>query len=390
MGSALSDTTLGLHQARAIAINAACPQGDAHDVSGMLSQLGIVQLDSINVLARAHQLALASRVPHLTATEVDTSLWKGSAPVAFDYPAHALALVPLQDWPLWAFRRRVTRTRPEYPDQRTSQAMIGRIEKHGPLTMRELRGGEEPGSGWDWGPTKVSVEFLAWSGELVCARRTRWQRVFDLPQRSIPSRYLTDSLTDEECLLQLLERAGRVLGVAAVDDLADYIRIKARRVCELLPDTLLIPVAVQGWAEQAWAHPEALAQADLPDQAMFVGPFDNLIWYRPRVARLFHFTQLLEAYKRPSQRTHGYYVCPLLVGSRLVGRADFARHAHALTILRISVDSLSLEILDGFTQACHRLSEIVESPEIAIADDASDPRTVRALRAALHSHDSST
>ncbi|MGI5461064.1 DNA glycosylase AlkZ-like family protein [Streptomyces sp. CA-249302] len=376
-------------EARAIAVRSARPDPVGEGgMPGVLRHLGAVQLDSISTLARAHQLTLAARLPGATGTAVDEVLWADNGePLAFDFPAHALALVPVEDWPLWAFRRRATRLRREYPDRATARAVLERVAADGPLTLRKIRGDEAGGGGgWDWGPVKTAVEFLVWSGELACVHRDRWQRLFGLPERAVPARFLTDALSDDECLLRLLEKAGRVLGVATGDSLADYIRIRPARATTLLPGTSLVPVAVEGWDSVAWGHPAALAdERKLEQRAEFIGPFDNLIWHRPRVDRLFGFNQVLEAYKPAARRVHGYYVCPLLVGDRLVGRADLARRDGTLTVLRASVDNLGEAVVDGFAEACHRMAAVVcpGDARTVVMDDAADPATVRALRSAL-------
>ncbi|WP_371621587.1 winged helix DNA-binding domain-containing protein [Streptomyces sp. NBC_01116] len=137
--------------------------------------------------------------------------------------------------------------------------------------------------------------------------------------------------SDRACLTQLVGHAGAALGAATVDDLADCFRIPVTVAAPILPDTGLVPVRVQGWGP-AWAAPDALPRTPRPHHApVMLGPFDNLIWYRPRVQRLFDFNQVFEAYKPAHRRLHGYYVCPLANG-RLLGRADLARRGDTLTI----------------------------------------------------------
>ncbi|MEV6575734.1 crosslink repair DNA glycosylase YcaQ family protein [Streptomyces sp. NPDC051577] len=329
---------LSLAEAREIAIAAALPADGFPHVTAALDHLHVVQLDSISTLARAHQLTLTTRIPGTTTADIDDALYAGPTPVAFDYPAHALALVPLADWPLWAFRRRATRRRPQYPDQQTRAALFDRITHEGPLPLRRLREAGETGTGWDWGSTKTAVEFLLWSGELASTRRTGGQRLFDLAERCIPAAHLNDELTDDECLIRLLGHAGTAMGVATADDLGDYLRIPNATATRLIPDTPLTPVRVEGWGP-AWAATKALATTVRRHRnPMFLGPFDNLIWHRPRVQRLFGFTQIFEAYKPSARRQHGYYVCPLLADGRLIGRADLARQHGALVVHRASFE----------------------------------------------------
>ncbi|MFD6280977.1 DNA glycosylase AlkZ-like family protein [Streptomyces sp. NPDC060209] len=377
-----AEAELSLTEARDIAVAASLPAAGFPDVSGALAHLHAVQLDSIRTLARAHQLTLTARVPCTTTQAVDNALNNGPEPLAFDYPAHALALLPLADWPLWAFRRRATRRRCEYPDQQTRTALLDRIERDGPLSLRQLRDGAKAGAGWDWSPTKTAVEFLVWSGELASTRRTNGQRLFDLAERCIPAAFLSDQASDDACLTELLTHAGAALGVATTDDLADYLRIPTPVAARILPDTRLASVRVEGW-KTGWADPQALTGTAQPHRVpVFLGPFDNLIWYRPRVQRLFGFAQVFEAYKPPASRQYGYYVCPLLADSRLIGRADFARSDTTLTIQRASLEAdAGPQANTFFAQACRTLAVANGQTRIELADLAAD---TTADQAALH------
>ncbi|WP_280949614.1 DNA glycosylase AlkZ-like family protein [Saccharomonospora piscinae] len=328
-------------------------------------------------------MTIASRLRERSpVAAVDDALWHDGRVIAFEYPAHAAALVPVEDWPLWAFRRRASRTRKEYPENRVRHALLARIGDAGALTLRELGDGDDAGQGgWDWSPTKTAVQFLVWSGELACVKRDEGNnRLFDLASRTIPANYLTDVLTDDECLVRLLNRAGRALGIGTVDDFADYLRISNATVRTLLRQTDLLPVEVDGWKKSAWASENALQHTgSAVNDAAFVGPFDNLIWYRKRISRIFDFEHALEAYKPASKRRHGYYVCPLRVGTELVGRADLAFHHNTLNIRQVSLDALTDRNLSGFAQACNDLASTLRATGIEIRSDAADRRTVTAL-----------
>ncbi|WP_331753659.1 MULTISPECIES: DNA glycosylase AlkZ-like family protein [unclassified Streptomyces] len=367
------EAELSLTQTRNIAIAATLPADGFPDVTAALAHLHAVQLDSITTLARAHQLTLTARVPGTTTQTIDNALNNAPHPPAFDYPAHAQALVPLADWPLWAFRRRATHRHPHYPDEQTRTTLLDRIERDGPLPLRRLRASTEAGTGWGWSPTKTSVELLVWSGELASTRRKGGQRLFDLAERCIPAAFLSDQASDNECLTKLLGHAGAALGVATTDDLADYLRIPTPVAARILPETGLTPVRVENWGT-AWADPQALARPTRPHQKpVFLGPFDNLIWYRPRVQRLFGFTQIFEAYKPPACRKYGYYVCPLLADGRLTGRADFARRDTALTIQHASLEpDAGPEATSDFTEACRTLAAATGQTRIELADHAAE------------------
>ncbi|MFF8505845.1 winged helix-turn-helix domain-containing protein [Streptomyces anulatus] len=383
MTSRAPATELSRDEARHIAIAAALPADGFPTVSAALAHLHIVQLDGISTLARAHQLTLTARVPGATTATVDASL-NSTPATAFDYLAHALSLVPIADWPLWAFRRRASRKRPHYPAPQVRKALLDQITREGPLPIRRLRGATESGAGWDWGPTKTAVEMLLWAGELASTRRDGARRLFDLTERCIPAEHLTDQISDDACLSQLLGHAGRALGVATADDLADYLRIPTPVTARLLPATRLTPVRVAGW-EPAWADPDALARTPQPRRdPVFLGPFDNLIWHRPRVQRLFGFTQVLEAYKPVARRQHGYYVCPLLADGRLIGRADLARRGETLTILQAGLEpGPGPDAAHHFAHACRTLAAATGRSHLAFDTDATDPATAATLKSAL-------
>lgn len=381
----MPDASLSLLEARRIAITAAGIPGSVEDPAAVLRRLGSVQLDAISALAQAHLLTIATRLPHGTITDVATALWTDAQALAFEYPAHAAALVQIEDWPLWAFRRRASRQRSDYPAQGLCTALLARVDALGPLRLRDLRDESEANAGgWDWSPTKTAVQFLTWSGDLVCVRRDpAGHRLFDVADRTISAGFLDDSLSDDECVIRLLDRAGDAMGVGTVDDFADYLRVRAVTARALLPQSSLTPVMVEGWTGQAWASSDALGLAGSKvTDAAFLGPFDNLIWHRKRVKRLFHFDHVLEAYKPAAQRQHGYYVCPLRVGTDLVGRADLACSGGTLTVRRTSMNVLDEPTIAGYAEACTTLATAVGATEIHICDDAADSRTLAALRRA--------
>jgi len=346
-------------------------------VEAALSHLAIVQLDTISVVARAHAFTLASRLATQTVSAVDEALWKsGQAPVAFEYWGHAASLIPLNDWPLWQFRR--DRIRSGDLDWRPSLGaraeVLATVDQLGPSSMTQIRGDEQGGVGWGWSAKKTVIEYLIWSGELVCVQRKGWNRLFDLPERALPQEVLNAPVDALGGLVQLISKAGQALGVATAEDLADYLRIKRKEVASLIERTVLRPVRVEGWKQSAWVHPNALEVLETPprEAACFIGPFDNLIWYRPRLRRLFDFDHTLEAYKPAAKRRYGYFALPLLVGTRFVGRADIRIDQNDLT-----VQSWSIE--DGFqvpVEACSdALNGLARITQATVVDDRISART---------------
>ena len=314
-------------------------------VLGLLKGLGAVQLDTISVLARSHELVPYARLGAIGRGAVEAAYWgngSGGEPTGFEYWAHAASVLPLEDWPLFEFRRRAYRRRGwrwhKVPEGVTDD-VLKRLRADGPLTTRELGGAKAGGDWWQWSDHKIAIEWLLDIGEVVCVRRVGWRRVYDLAERAVPARLLDQGLGDEECLTRLVRRAGRALGVGTRADLADYYRLKAEQVDAVVAASGLVPVRVRGWRNGAWADPEALAEPVRGRHATtLLSPFDSLVWDRARTARVFGFEHRLEAYVPKARRVHGYFVMPLLAGGRLIGRVDPAREGRTLVARRVSFE----------------------------------------------------
>jgi uncharacterized protein YcaQ len=269
-------------------------------VDGVLQRLGAVQLDTISVLARSHELVAYARLGAVGRAAVERAYW-GSPPQAFEYWAHAASVLPMADWPWFAGRRRRYRDPAYWSSRQASPAAFAAVRDRladGPCTATELGGAKKGGPWWDWSEAKVAVErMLAW-GEVVCVERRGWKRVYDLPERVVPASLLASEPDDHECNAELVRRAGARLGVATVRDLADYYRLRVAWVTSALPDSGLVPVSVAGWAEAAWADPGALARLGERGRhrTTLLSPFDSLVWDRARTQRVFGFEHKLEAY----------------------------------------------------------------------------------------------
>ncbi|MFJ4772936.1 winged helix-turn-helix domain-containing protein [Streptomyces uncialis] len=315
-------------------------------VRGVLRHLGAVQLDTISVLARSHELIPYARLGAVGRPAVDRAYWTPTAdgaPHAFEYWSHAACILPVEEWPHFAFRRRAYRARPHWghdlPDGSYDQ-VVKQLRAEGPLTATELGGAKNGGEWWDWSASKVAVERALMYGEVVCTERRGWKRVYDLAERAIPAGLLHDELDDRECLRRLVALAGRSLGVGTRADLADYHRLKGEQVDTVIADSGLVPVTVEGWDRPAWADPAALRSVPRGrHRTTLLSPFDSLIWERARTERIFGFTHRLEAYVPKPKRVHGYFAMPLLSGGRLLGRVDPARDGRTLVARQVSLDS---------------------------------------------------
>lgn len=394
-------TSLSRDDARRIALRAqgllGAPDRRA-GVRGVLRHLGAVQLDTISVLARSHELVPYARLGAVGRPAVEAAYWTAPAsdasasgsstarPHSFEYWSHAACILPIEEWPHFAFRRRVRRAKGHrwhvmQDSERSCAAVLDRLKADGPLTTSELGGGRNGGEWWDWSETKIAVEWLLDTGDVVCTERRAWKRVYDLAERAVPQELLHDDLDDTECIRRLVAQAGTAMGVATRADLADYHRLKAEQVDAVLADSGLVPVEVEGWGKRAWADPAALATAPRGrHRTTLLSPFDSLIWDRPRTERIFDFTHRLEAYVPRPRRVHGYFAMPLLSGGQLVGRVDPAREGSTLIARQVSMRSGKAVV--PMAQALLEAATWVGCDSVRL-DRCDDPKLAAALRAEL-------
>lgn len=313
-----------------------------------LRRLGAVQLDTISVLARSHELVAYARLGAVGRQRIERAYWDDPAQ-AFEYWCHAACVLPIDDWPLYAFRRRYLRARKfrwhEVPDN--VDKVLEQVRESGPITTADIGGAKNGGLWWDWSDSKIAIEWLLDIGEVVCTRRVGWRRVYDLTERAVPAHLLAEDLSDAECITRLAKIAGRALGVATRADLVDFLRL--RPVYAALLDASLLdgsagltPVQVSGWPDRsasAWADPAALeGEPRGRHRTTLLSPFDSLVWDRARTARVFGFNHRLEAYVPKEKRVHGYFTMPVLAGGRLIGRVDPAREGSTLVGRQVSLE----------------------------------------------------
>ncbi|MFF1872629.1 winged helix-turn-helix domain-containing protein [Kitasatospora herbaricolor] len=343
-------TTLTADEARRIALRAQGLLG-APDrrggVRGVLRHLGAVQLDTISVLARSHELIPYARLGAVGRPAVEAAYWGGGT--SFEYWSHAACVLPVEEWPLFAFRRRAYRARGNLwghqVTPRTYRGVLDKLRAEGPLTSTELGGAKRTAEWWDWSDTKIAVERALAFGDVVCTERRSWKRVYELAERAVPAELFGRDPDDHECLRTLVAQSGAALGVATRTDLADYHRLKAEQVDSALADSGLVAVRVAGWGPQgapadAWADPAALAAEPRGrHRTTLLSPFDSLVWDRARTERIFGMAHRLEAYTPRHKRVHGYFAMPLLAGGRLVGRVDPAREGRVLVARQISLEA---------------------------------------------------
>jgi hypothetical protein len=309
-------------------------------------RLGLHQIDSVNVLARAHYLPLFSRLGDYPRDLLDRAAW-GRPRRLFEYWAHEASLLPLALHPLLRWRMaRADRGEGMWPRLRAfagerrgeAMAILKRIEDEGPRAASDLRDEKARKGWWEWSDAKIALEWLFWAGHVTTAtRRTSFERVYDLPERVIPAAILAaPTPAKEDAQRALIEIGARAMGVATAADLRDYYRLKPEatpRIGELVEDGVLLPVRVEGWRQPAFLHREAAAPRRIDAAALLV-PFDPLIWERSRTERLFGLRYRIEIYTPPEKRVHGYYVLPFLCGEGIAARLDL-KADRAAGLLRV-------------------------------------------------------
>lgn len=314
-----------------------------------VEKLGLLQIDSVNVFARAHTMPLFSRLGAYETGHIADLGYGGKRRAFFEYWAHEASYLPVALHPLLRWRMaRAERGEGIYKGLVTFavekrdfvRGVLADIERRGPLAASEVEGGgRAEGSWWGWSDAKHAVEYLFWAGKLTTAtRRGAFERVYDVPER-VFSRAVLDAPTPPEAEAQreLLRLSAQALGVATERDLRDYYRLDVTdtklRLAELVEEGALQPVRVEGWTDLAYLAPDAA----LPRKGQAVAllsPFDPLVFERARTERIFGFRYRIEIYTPAEKREFGYYCLPFLMGERIVARVDL-KADRAAGVLRV-------------------------------------------------------
>lgn len=302
-----------------------------------IERLGVVQIDSVNVVSRSHYLPLFSRLGAYDRTRLEDAAW-GRKPELFEYWGHEASLMPLSTQPLLRWRMADARAgkgvwggvaRYMASHRHVIDEALLQIRERGPLSASELQVGERKRSAawWGWSDAKRALECLFWAGELTTAtRRASFERVYGLPEQVLPEAvWRAPTPAREDAQRALIAIAAGAMGVATERDLRDYFRMgpaeTRTRIAELVEAGLLTPVRVEGWDQPAYLAPSARTPRRVQARAL-LSPFDNLIWFRERAERMFGVRIRLEIYTPAHRRTHGYYVLPFLEGAAITARVD--------------------------------------------------------------------
>ena len=312
----------------------------------VLDRLSAVQIDTVNVVARAHLLTFFARLGPFD--QAALAAWLHDSGEAFEYWGHAASFLPVDLHPALRFKMaaaydgdaysglsRLLRDKPEFVDD-----VRRAVRDTGPLVPADLRGGgpRPKGTWWDWDDAKRALELLFWGGEITAVRGRQFERIYDVPERVLPAEILeAPTPTTDEARRILVRRAAAAMGVATARQLADYHRqrpAETKPVIEAMAaDGELEPVAVEGWPAPAFRSPAARLPRRVQARAL-LAPFDSLVWERDRALTVFDFHYRIEIYTPAPKRVFGYYVLPFLLGDRLAGRVDVKadRKARALLV----------------------------------------------------------
>ena len=304
------------------------------DAVEVIKKLGVIQIDSVNVLVRSQELPLFARLGDHDRNAINKATAQSKI---FEYWGHEAAILPVEIQPLFRWKMNAARTgkikhwglTSFYADNKVFvKRILKHVEANGPVTARELSTRTtKKSSWWDWDEAKTALEYLFLTGQLMsCGRGSDFARIYDITERVLPSKILnTPTPTEDEARKQLLVHAARAQGVATLTDLADYYRQKTAvikpLVNELVEQGELREVTVDTWVEKAFVHRSAKLPKKLYATAL-LSPFDSLVWCRPRNERLFDFHYRIEIYTPKEKRKFGYYVLPFMMNGELVGRVD--------------------------------------------------------------------
>ncbi len=394
---------LSLRQARRIALTAQgfadpLPSGrvDTRHLRRVLARTRLLQIDSVNVFARAHHLPAFSRLGAWPVGLLDDLAFRRRE--LFEYWGHEASYLPVELHPLlrwrmaraealeegWGGPLRVFKDRPEFV-----AGLLERVREEGPVGAGALR--EEArtkGSWWGWDDVKRGLEYLFWSGRVTTSRRTTgFERLYDLTERVLPPAVLAmPTPSREDAQRELVRLAARAHGVATERDLRDYFRLRPAEgrvaVQALVEEGFLTPVRVEGWRAVAYLAPDAVARRGR--RAALLSPFDPLVWERARTERLWHVDYRIEIYVPAHKRVHGYYCLLLLENEAITARVDLKSDRRE-GVLRVAAAWAEPDVLPSTPVALAsqlRVAAAWQGLDDVVVEDRGD--LARPLMAALH------
>ncbi|WP_296741316.1 winged helix-turn-helix domain-containing protein [Mesorhizobium sp.] len=345
---------ISLRMARRIALGAQGftdprPAGtpDRRHLARVLSRTGLLQIDSVSAVVRAHYMPLYSRLGPYPLALLDNAALTRKRTV-FEYWAHEASYLPVETWPLlrWRMQRAEAgdemylglakwgRERPELIKE-----IYDQVAERGPIAASDIEGHKGNGGWWGWSEAKHAFEWLFWAGRITTAYRRGFERYYDLPERVLPQAVLDMPVPSvEDAHRELLRISARAHGIATYGDLRDYFRLAPGdtkdRIEELVETGELVPVSVEGWDKTAYLHKDARFPRRIEARTL-LAPFDPVVFERTRTEKLFDFRYRIEIYTPAEKRQYGYYVLPFLLGDRIVARVDL-RADRPASVLRVN------------------------------------------------------
>ena len=318
-----------------------------------ISQINLLQIDSVNVLVRSHYLPVFSRLGHYDHATLDARTFHNKKRTMFECWSHEASLVPLELHPFMRWRmdrarnhkgKYVSLSRFAREEKDYLKTLLDFVKRNGPTAVSDFPdSGKGEGGWWGWSKGKMAFEALFDQGLLTTAARPSFERIYDVPENVIPAEILnTPTPTEAETFRHLLDLSGRALGIGTEFDLRDYFRLPVAEtkvaLAQLIENGVFIPVKVEDWKYQAYVHRDAKLPRKAGGTAL-VSPFDPLVWERDRAERLFNFHYRIEIYTPAEKRKYGYYVLPFLMGDRFAGRVCLKSDRHA-GVLRANASHL--------------------------------------------------
>ncbi|MGX9177410.1 winged helix-turn-helix domain-containing protein [Mesorhizobium sp. BHbdii] len=307
---------------------------DRRHLARVLARTGLLQIDSVSAVVRAHYMPLYSRLGPYPLALLDNAAVTRKRKV-FEYWAHEASFLPVETYPLMRWRmERAERGEEMYNGlakwgrERAAyiEDIYREVVQRGPIAASALEGQKGSGGWWGWSDAKHAFEWLFWAGRITTASRRGFERRYDLPERVLPPAILALPVpSPEDAHRELLRISARAHGVATAGDLRDYFRLSPAdikgRIEELVEAGDLLPVRVEGWDKPAYLYKDARFPRKIEARAL-LAPFDPVVFERSRTERLFDFRYRIEIYTPVEKRQYGYYVLPFLLGERIVARID--------------------------------------------------------------------
>ncbi|MCF6379793.1 winged helix DNA-binding domain-containing protein [Nocardioides KLBMP 9356] len=383
----------------------------ARTLERTVARTGVLQVDSVNVLQRAHYMPLYSRMGPYDVDLLRRASTTGGrrARHLVEYWAHVQALMPVELWPL--MRHRMEKYRAERgkwgfvaSDPGLERRVLDAVRDRGPVTARDLEDEFSTGPrtkehwGWNWSEARKVLDYLFLVGDVAIGGRTsQFEVVYDLPERVLPAAVLdAPTPSPQDAVTELVRRAARSHGVASGADLADYYRLRLQpapgkpstkvAIDELVESGELVPVKVQGWKRQGYLHRDARLPRRVGARTL-LSPFDPVVWERERTEALFDFFYRIEIYVPADKRVHGYYVLPFLLGDELVARVDLKADRAARVLLvpgAFAEDGAPADTAEELAAELHRLAGWLDLDDVVVGGrgDLAEPLR-HALGAAL-------